>query len=807
MLDTIRRDAAYAARALARSPVFTLVAVLSVAIGVGATTAIVTIGNALLFKPAPGIGNPEQLVNLGSSQEGSGFDNFSYPNFLDYRSARSLSGLSAIRFEPIELSLAGPDGGEHVGAGLASGNLFEVLQIRSAVGRFFLPEEDDVPGANPAVVLSHKFWSERFSADPGIVGRTVTLNARPFTVVGVAPAGFHGPMVIAPDMWVTISASTLLAYPESLLRSRTSVWIMGIGRLAPGVTIGAAQAELSAIARRIAIDYPSDQQRKHVRVLPASVFPGNQSVIGGFVGMLLAIAGLVLAVASTNVAGMLLARATTRQREIAVRLALGASRAQLVRQLVTESLLLFLAAGAAGLVLANWLVGALMALVPKLPVPVMLDPGIDWRVLAIALAVSLATGLVTGVIPALQATRPDLVPALKSDGGGSGQRHRLRGALLVSQIAFSMLLLIVGGLFGRALVRAKGIDPGFDPRRLHIASLDLRLGNYDSTNGVAFAGTLLESVRSLPGVESAALSAMIPLSGGGMGLGGVQVEGVTPPTGGWRVDWNVITPGYFGTMRIPVLRGRDFTDADRRGSAPVAIMNEHFAGQIWPGQDPLGRTFRNGNTLITVVGIARDGKYRSLGESGRNYLYVPLAQNYIERTSIFMRTATGASPATDVRRLLANLDRNLPILSQQSFESHAATSLFPQRVAVYVAGSLGGVALLLALLGIYGVTAFSVAQRTREIGVRVALGADHRRVVSMVLRQGLGLAGVGVLIGAALGVVVTRLLSALLYGVGATDSIAFLGAGGLLAFAALVASWVPAMRAAAVDPVIALRAE
>ena len=807
MLETIRRDTAYAARTLARSPVFTLVAVLSVAIGVGATTAIVTIGNALLFKPAPGIGHPEQLVNLGSSREGSGFDNFSYPNFLDYRAARSLSGLSAIRFEPIELSLAGPNGGEPVGAGLASGNLFEVLETRPAVGRFFVPEEDDVPGANPAVVLSHRFWTERFSADPGIAGRSITLNARPFTVVGVAPAGFHGPMVVAPDMWVTISASTLLRYPESMLRSRTSSWIMGIGRLAPGVTIEAAQAELSAIAARIAIDYPSDQERKHVRVLPASVFPGNELVIGGFVGVLLAIAGLVLAVASTNVAGMLLARATTRQREIAIRLALGASRAQLVAQLVTESLLLFLAAGAAGLVLANWLVSALMALVPTFPLPVMIDPQIDWRVLAIALTVSLATGLATGVIPALQATRPDLVPALKSDSSGAGQRHRLRGALLVAQLALSMLLLIVGGLFGRALMRAKGIDPGFDPRRLHIASLDLRLANYDASSGVVFAETLLERVRALPGVESATLSAMIPLSGGGLGLGGVQVEGVTSPPGGWRMDWNVTSPGYFGTMRIPIVRGRDFTDADRRGSTPVAIMNEHFADQLWPGQDPLGRTFRNGNTLITVVGIARDGKYRSLNEAGRNFLYVPLAQNYLERTNIVMRTTTGASPASDVRRLLADLDRNLPILRQLSFESHAATSLFPQRVAAYVAGSLGGVALMLALLGIYGVTAFGVAQRTREIGVRIALGADRRRVVSMVLRQALWLSGAGVLIGAALGGIVTRLLGALLYGVGATDSIAFFGAGGVLALAALVASWGPAMRAAAVDPVVALRAE
>ncbi|HEX7937951.1 MAG TPA: FtsX-like permease family protein, partial [Gemmatimonadaceae bacterium] len=286
-----------------------------------------------------------------------------------------------------------------------------------------------------------------------------------------------------------------------------------------------------------------------------------------------------------------------------------------------------------------------------------------------------------------------------------------------------------------------------------------------------------------------------------------HVDGVEEPKGGWNMDWNIISPGYFSTLRIPLLRGRDFTDADRSGSQPVAIMNEYFAKQLWPGQDPIGRTFTSSNVVITVVGIAKDSKYRSLSEQPRNFLYVPLAQNYLSRTSIFARTRSGASPAGELRRLVAELDRNLPILSQESFESHAATSLFPQKIALYVAGSLGSVALLLALLGIYGVTAFNVAQRTREIGVRVALGAERRRVVSMVLRQGVGMAVVGVLIGSAFGVAVTRLLASLLYGVDSTDSIAFLGAGALLAFAAVAASWIPAMRAAAVDPVIALRAD
>jgi predicted permease len=810
MLESVRRDAAFALRGLSKSPVFTLVAVLSVAIGIGATTAIVTLGNALLFKPAPGVGEPDRVVNVGSTRNGSGFDNFSYPAFLEYRSAESLSGLASIRLEPLPLSLVGPSGGEPVRAGVASGNLFEVLRARPSVGRFFAPDEDAAPGANPAVVLSHRFWRDRFNREPAIVGRNITLNAQPFAVVGVAAEGFHGPLVVAPDMWVTVMGSTLVGFEESMLRQRNAVWTMGVGRLAPTASVDAAQAELSAIAARLEAENPDTARNEGVRVEASSIFPGQMRlVIGGFMSMLLVIAGLVLVVASTNVAGMLLARATVRQREIAVRLALGASRAQLVRQLVTESLVLFLAAGVAGVVLAKWLVAGLLTLAPRLPFPIAIDPGLDWRVLAIAFAVSLATGIASGVVPALQSTRPDLVPALKSEGGGAGRRHRLRSALLVAQIAFSMLLLIIGGLFGRALVRARAIDPGFEPRGLHIAQMDLQLANYDSTRGRGFARVVLERSATLPGVESAALSAVLPLSGGGMGLGGVSVDGVTPPDAlrGWEMDWNIVSPGYFGTMRIPLVRGRDFSDADRAGNTLVAILNETFVKALWPGQDPLGRSFRNGDRVITVIGVARDSKYRSLGESPRNFVYVPIAQNYMTRTKLLVRVRNEASPAAAVRRLVADLDPNLPILSQESFETHAAASLFPQHVALYVSGTLGGVALLLALLGIYGVTAFSVAQRTREIGVRVALGAERASVVSMVLRQGLVLAGIGVLIGSAVGLAVTRLIGALLYGVGATDGLAFIGAAAALGVAALAASVVPAMRAAAVDPVVALRAE
>jgi predicted permease len=817
MFDLLRQDVRYAIRALGRSPLFAIVAVLSIAVGVGATTAIVTLANTLLLRPPPGVGHPERVVTVGRTQDGRGFDNFSYPNFVDYRaSARSLSGLAALRLDPHAVSLAGPSGGEPIQMGAASGNFFAVLEARPSLGRFFTMEEDRAPGANRVVVLSHRFWKRRFEGDSSIVGKSIVLNGTPFTVLGVAAERFQGPFVLAPDVWVPLTAASLLGVPADIFQSRQSVWIMAIGRLAPNVGIGQAQAELSGIAARLAAQYPTENKGQGLAVAPASLFPVEiRPMVAAFLGLLLAIAGLVLVIASTNVAGMLLARASVRRREIAVRLALGASRGQLVMQLVVESLLVFAAAGTAGLLLAKWMVSALMALVPRLPVPLYVDPQLDWRVLTFALAVTLVTGLVAGVVPALQSTRPDLVPALKSDTGGTAtrQRLRLRSGLLVAQIAFSMLLLVVGGLFARTLTRARSIDPGFDARGVYIAALDLGLANLDEAAGSGVAATLLERARAIPGVRSAALSAMLPLDGGGLGLGTIKVAGREPPGGqdqGWREDWNVVTPGYFATMGIPLVRGRDFAESDRVGAGDVAIVNEAFAAALFPGQDAVGRTLTTDDRVVTIIGVARNAKYRSLGEPQRNFIYVPFAQRYLGRTSLLVKTTTPgavASVASPIRRLVQDVDARLPIIRQQTMEEQTATSLFPQRVALYVSGGLGTVALLLALLGIYGVTAFSVSQRTREIGVRVALGAQRSHVLGLVLRQGVVLAVVGVVVGALAAFGATRLIASLLYGVPPTDVVAFGAAAIALGVAAVVASWVPARRAAGVDPIVALRNE
>ncbi|MHB1223390.1 MAG: ABC transporter permease [Gemmatimonadaceae bacterium] len=812
MLEGFLQDVRYAVRALGRSPLFTFTAVVSLAVGIGSTTAIFTLVNALLLRPPAGIGAPERLVDVGRSQNGRGFDNFSYPTYVAYRDgARTLSGLAALQLEPRSISVQRPGGAGLARGAIVSGNFFEVLQARPAAGRFFLPDEDRVPRAHPVVVLGHGYWREQFGSDPAVVGGAIVLNGTPFTVVGVAEEGFQGPSVLAPDLWAPMTSVPLLGGSDGLLQRRENVWLMAIGRLAPGVSVAAAQADLGGIARQLQLAFPASNREQGARVMKASIFPGEiRTVVRGFMSLLFAVTGLVLLIASVNVAGMLLARAASRRREIAVRLAIGAPRGRLLGQLLTESVLLFLAAGVAGVLVAHWMVAGLMSLVPRLPLPLAVHPTLDLKVLGFALVVSLVAGLLAGLTPALQSTRPALASTLRGDAAGAGAgRATTRAVLLVAQMALSMLMLVTAGLFLRALTHAREIDPGFDPVGVEITSLDLALAGYDDATGPGFARTLLERARAIPGVESAAFSAALPLDGGGMGLGGISVPDRTPPDQrrGWNADWNVVTPGYFDVMRMGLVSGRGFVDTDREGAADVAIINQTLAGWLFPGDDAVGRSFRNDDRTVTIVGVARDARYRTLGEEPRGFVYVPLAQRYMSRTTLMVRTAPGVTVAATVRKLVADLDPALPLLDQTTLADYTAASLFPQRVALWVAGSLGGIALLLAVLGIYGVTAYGVTQRTREIGIRIALGSPRGRVLRLVLRQGVLLAAAGILVGFAASVAVTGLLRGMLYGVPPTDTIALVGAAALLLLAALAASWLPARRAAGVDPMQALRSE
>jgi predicted permease len=812
MLESLGQDVRYAARGLKRSPVFSLTAMFSLAIGVGGTAAIYALANALLFSAPRGISEPDRVVNIGRTQNGEGFDNFSYLTFADYRDRNTtFSEIAASQFEPTAVSLKGPEGGEAVQGSVVSGNYFSVLGARPALGRFFLDEEDRTPRTHAVTVLSHRFWRERFAGDSGIVARAVVLNGVPFTVVGVAGETFHGHAITAPDLWVPMMASPWLGTPvEMLTEARYASWLMAVGRLKPDAGLSQAQADLSTILGQLALVDSQAYRGQGVAIMPLSLLPGNLNrVVGLFMMFLFGLTALVLVIAGTNVAGMLLARSAARRREIAVRLAIGASRARLMRQLITESTVLFTVAGLLGTVMAGWLVSALLALIPQLPFQVAFEPVIDWRVILFSLGVATLAGIVAGMAPALQSTRPSLAPELRSDVGGTVRRQRLRSSLLTAQVAFSTLLLIVAGLFGRALLRAQDIDPGFDPRGIHVASLDLGLVNHTAETGTAFGDRLLATAAALPGVESVALSRQIPLDGSSMGLGGVVVDGrpAPGPNESWDPSWNIITPDYFDVMRIPIMAGRGFSNADRAGAPDVAIFDERLAGMIWPGETAVGKTFRNGERVITVVGVSRYAKARSLGETPRGFVYVPFAQQYNDRMSLFVRSTSAAPMALPIRRLLADLDPALPILNSQPLTEMVAVGLFPQRVALWVASALGAVALLLAVIGIYGVTAYGVAQRTREIGIRLALGSSRGEVLGMVVGQGMRLGAIGVALGVAGAVLVTRLLEGLLYGVPGTDPIALGAAGTAILAAALLASWAPARRAAGVDPMVALRQE
>jgi len=713
------------------------------------------------------------------------------------------------------MSLGRDGGSETVFGTLVSANYFKVLGTRPRVGRLFAGHEDDAPGANPVTVLSHRFWIRRFDADPASAGRTIQINGHPFTVVGVAPEGFHGTTLMSPDLWVPVGAvgQALPRLGDSLLNSRESVWLLFGGRLKPGVSVAQSQAELDSIGQALEREFPRENEGRGLRVSPMAVVPGHMQPVTAFLGLLMAVVGMVLAIACVNLAGVLLARAAARRREIAVRLAIGAGRRHLVRLLLSETVMLFVGGAAAGLLLAQGMTSLLVGLLPSLPVPLDLTLVLDWRVVTFTLALTLAASLLSGLAPAFEAARTNVVSSLKTDNQGSTGRLRMRNVFLTGQVALSVILVIGAMLLLRALGRAGSIDPGFDLRNVELTSLDFSLAGYTDESGPIFARQLLERVRTVPGVQAASLAAQIPLGGGGMGFGGLRVPGVEiPPEQRRSIDWNVIEPGYFATLKSSLTSGRDFTDADRRESQPVIILNETTARYYFPGQDALGRVLEHRNSptetrRLTVVGVARDTKYRFLGESPRLFVYVPLQQLYEARMTIVTRVQPGVPIQAELRRVIASLNPSLPIVNAQTFENYAALGLIPQRIAASVSGSLGLVGLLLAAIGIYGVTAYGVAQRTREIGVRMALGAQRGNVVGMVLRQGLGLTAIGLAIGMTLAGVLSRLLGSLLFGVPPGDPMSFGGAVALFLGVGLLACLVPAYRASRIHPMEALRYE
>lgn len=812
MVETWIQDVRFAFRLLRRSPVFTLTAALSLAIGIGANTTIFSVASALLLRPLPGLSAPDRLVDIGRTRHGQGFDTSSYPNYLDLRQrTTTLSGVYAYRGEPQAMSLAGSDSAESVYGASVTGNYFAVLGTQPAAGRFFT-DADDKPGRNAVTVLSYELWQRRFGADPQIVGRTITLTSQSYMVIGVAPRGFQGTTLLRSDLWVPLSVQASGPGNVNMFTNRRIVWLLMGGRLKPGVTVQQADAEARAIGETLGREYRENEDRGF-RVARSAVIPGRINFVATFIGLLMGIVGLVLLIACVNVAGMLLARAATRQREIAVRLAIGAGRGRLVRQLLTESVMLFGSGCAVGLVISQWLTALLLALLPQLPMPVGIEMTLDWRALTATIAVTLVAAVLSGLVPALQASSPQLVPALRREGLDHPARLRLRNAFVAGQITLSLLLVIAAALFLRALGHATSIQPGFDQAGVDVASIDLALAGYKDQTGLEFARALVDRARALPGASSVVLATDLPLDGSRMSFGNLRPPGSGETRfDGPPVDWNVVTPGFFKTMGVRLLRGRDFSDADGPGAARVAIVNEALSRRYWGSEDPIGRQLEvvtpmsPQSALMTVVGVAANAQFVSLGDTESAYVYVPLAQQYRSQVSLMVKSASGTM-IPQIRALVREMNPNLPVTLAMPLSEVTAIGLVPQRIAAAVAGSLGIVGLLLAAIGIYGVTSYAVSRRTHEIGIRIALGADRGGVLRLVLRQALVLTAIGVGIGVIGAVALSQLLRSLLFGISSVDPIAFGGAVALLALTALTASYIPARRAARVDPMVALRAE
>lgn len=811
------QDLRYGLRMLLRSPGFTLVAVVSLALGIGLNTAIFGVVNVLLLRPVPMVKEQSGVMWLRAP--------ISYPDYVDYAAqAQGFQGMAAITGTS-EFSLSRGGEPELIKGEYTTANYFDVLGVSALKGRTFNKEDEQIP--TPVVVFSEHLWRTRFNSDPDIVGRQTSINGLGFTVVGVAPKNFIGTEVgLNRELWIPLSMHPVLNPPEasraadpltSRFRNRDSHWLAVFGRLKSGVSREQAGTELSMVARHVAETYNgevSPETLRSVQLLRMSggMDPRDQEEAVPLAGIVIAVVALVLLIACANIASLLLARAAIRRRETAVRQALGASRSRLVRQWLTESVLLGVAGGALGLLLAWWANQLLVTYLQTTPLAT-LELGLDYRVLAFTLIVSIATGIIFGLAPALQASRLDIITALKSEGAWQHTgRSRLRALFVTAQLTLSVVLLIGAGLFIRSLQSANRIDPGFRVERALTVPLNLGLLRYNETEGSNFYRNLLSRVQEQPGVERASLVRFQQL---GFSFAQYQVtaegSGAGPTDEGVSVGFNVVGPNYFKAMETPLLRGRDFAETDRKGAPEIVVINETLAAMLWPHEDALGKRLSVGGPegpFLEVVGIARDGKYRSLGEAPQPYVYQPVMQSYDPKMTLVVRT-TGEPQALApaVREQIRALDAKLPVTDVKTFRDQLDLSLFPSRVAAWTLGGFGALALLLAAIGIYGVVSYSVAQRTREIGVRMALGAREKDVLRLVLGQGLFVIAVGLAVGLSLAFAATRLIAGFLYGVGATDLLTFGGVPLLLGLVALGASYLPARRATKVDPLVALRDE
>jgi predicted permease len=805
------QDLRYALRQLRRSPGFTAVVIITLALGIGANATVLCWLRNLVQRPVPGAVDQPSLAVILSNWGGG---NASLQDVRDLGALDTvLAGAAVSMTTPASLAVG--DELSWTYGQIVSANFFDLLGVRPLLGRGFQPGEDTVPGGNPVVVIGERLWRQRFASDPQIVGRTVDLNRHRFTVIGVTPDVFRGTMNgLRCEFWAPISMfKEITTRGDFSLERRNYRGFHTIARLRPGVSIDQAQAAFATVDTRLEAAFPATNRGVHHRILPYTKCPYGAQSIAPVLHLLLAVTLGVLLIVAANVANLMLARAESRRREIAIRLATGASRWRLVRQLLTESLALAIPAGLLGIVVATWGVDLLGWFVPRSNMPIDLSGfRLDAATLGLTLLLTLAAGIFFGLLPALQSLSPKLYETLKESGRSTGgtSRHRIARTLVVAEVALALTLLIASGLCLKGLREASRLDLGFDPEHVLVAQLQVGMNGHNHETAMVFYRQLEQRLATLPGVEQAALATWFPLGFGGCKGLGAEVEGYVPPAGqDPTYEYAAISPRYFATMRIPLLAGRDFTETDDAQAPLVAIVNEAFANRFWPGREAVGQRFNSAGRWRTVVGVVKTGRYENLHEEPRCFFYLPYRQRLPDLDlNICVRTSGDpAAFANALRQAVATVDPRIDLYGTIPMTEAAGQALLGQRIATDLLSVLGAVALFLSAMGVYAVMAHAVGQRTQEFGVRLALGASPADVLRLVGREGLVLAALGILVGLGLTAAATRLLTGFIHGVSAFDPVVFLLMSAALLAIVLAATCIPARRATRVDPMVALRNE
>lgn len=805
----IRQDLTFAWRSFIRRPAFTLAIVLTLGLGVGANATIFSWLDALVFSPLPGVARSSELALIRFASPTRSNLSFSYPNFRDVRERKpdGLSGLAAFAMLPLGMRTTGEP--ERVWAQAVSGNFFDVLEVSAARGRTLRMDDERGIGGSPVVVISDHLWRTRFSATETIVGSTITLNEHPMTIVGVTPPGFIGSMAaLSVDLWVPVTMHPTLV-GRDVLSLRGNGWMFALGRRQPAGSADSLKAALGVVGAQLVKDNAiPDGWTLRVAELREE---GAAQVLFPVLSIVMGVVAIVLLIACGNVSSLLLSRAVARQREIAIRAALGASRWHLLRQLLVESLLLAILGGLAGVAITIWTSRGLNALLPPLPFPVLINASVNPRVLIFSAVLVLLATMVFGLAPALQGSRTALQNTLR--GGGTAEhtvrRARWRRGMVAGQIALATVLLVSAGLFVRTLLNTYDADPGFSRREGVLASFDLSSAGFDASKGRAFYTTLLNTLSALPEVESASVSTILPLSIGGGSDTSPIIDGYTPkPNEDVVVFYGMVGSNYFETMGVPIVEGRPIAAADREETEKVVVINETMAKRYWPGRSAIGGRLRASGDWTTVVGVAKNGKYGSLTEAPRSVMYFPIQQVYRSNPVLHVATRGAAGSAiAPIRRAIARAAPELALYDVRTIREHLQASVAVPRVGAILLGIFGGLALVLAAIGLYGVVTFAVSQRTREIGVRMALGAERGDILRQILGEATRTAVIGLVIGIGLAVFAAPALKSLMVNVSATDALTYGLTVAVLFTVSVVAAWIPARRAAGVDPVDALRTD